>query len=110
MSAPGGGGTATVTCAGECAVTPGQTVTILDANDVSEYPGITVGSVLAPNQFTFSSSLNGTVNGGFITSNNVEDIFQSYSPENLDGSTVGKTQSFSDFVVTGVTSIGRLRR
>jgi hypothetical protein len=100
------GTTATVTCLGECAVTANQTVTILDTNDTAVASNITVGTVLALNQFTFTSSSPITQSGGFLTSNNVQDIFLSYSPENIDGSTTGKTKNFSDFVVTAVTMIG----
>jgi len=105
----GNGTTATVTCTGECAVTAGQYVTILDSsdNEIPAFTNIQVASVgSTPNIFTFSSSFNGTDNGGFITSNNVQNIFQSYTPQNLDGSSTGKTPSYSDFVVTGTTMIG----
>jgi len=107
-SITGNGTTATVTCTGECAVTGGETISILDTNDNPEFTGITVNSAgLTTNTFTFSSTFNGTDNGGFLTSNNVQDIFTSYSPQSLDGSTTGKTTNLgSDFVVTGTTTIG----
>lgn len=105
-SITGNGAVATVTCTGECPVTAGQTITILDANDSPEFTGITVGTVVAQNQFTFTSAFTGTDTGGFLTSNNVQDIFQSYTPQNLDGSSTGKTAAYSDFVVTSATTIG----
>ncbi|MGA8530256.1 MAG: choice-of-anchor D domain-containing protein, partial [Acidobacteriaceae bacterium] len=98
-------GTATVNCTGECPVTPGQTVTILDANDAT-VATVTVQTVPAVNQFTFTTTSAITQSGGFLTSNNVQDIFISYSPQNIDGSTTGKTKNFSDFVVTAVTNTG----
>ena len=113
------GGTATVTCTGECAVfgppnqPTGQQVTILQPNSPFSGTGgsgtpITVQTVLAPNQFTFATdpSLSGTWNGGFLTSNNVQDIFTSYTPNDLDGSHAGSTPTFSDFVALSVTTIG----
>jgi len=105
-SITGNGTTATVTCTGECSVTSGQTVTILDANDIPEFTGVTVTGATV-NTLTFNSAFNGTDNGGYVTSNNVQDIFTSYSPESLDGSSTGKTTNVgSDFVVTGTTVIG----
>jgi streptogramin lyase len=102
----GNAGTATVTCMGECAVTQGQTVTILGNSDSTDFNStVTVQTVPAANQFTFASSASATGNGGFITSNNVQDIFASYSAQNMGGSTAGKTKSFSDFVVTAVTTV-----
>lgn len=106
------GTTATVTCLGECAVTPNQTVTILDQydNPVLGATNVTVQSSPAPtvNTFTFSVSNSTpiTQTGGFITSNNVKDIFVSYNPQNIDGSTAGHSTGWSDFVVTGVTNTG----
>lgn len=101
----GDGTTATVTCMGECAVKQGQTITALDASNAPAFPGISVQNVLAPNSFTFASTFLGTQNGGFLTSNNVQNIFISYSPQNIDGSTTGKTKNFSDFVVTSTTTM-----
>ncbi|MGC2499173.1 MAG: choice-of-anchor D domain-containing protein, partial [Acidobacteriaceae bacterium] len=112
-SITGSGGTVTVTCTGECSVTQGQTVTIMyypsGSSVLTQEPGftgVTVTSASA-NQFTFGSTYTGTSSGGFVTSNNVEDIFTSYSPQSLDGSSTGKTTNLgSDFVVTGTTMIG----
>lgn len=105
-SISGNGTTATVTCVGECAVTGGQNVTILGNVGPPSFNGpIVVQSVVDISHFTFASSVNGSSNGGFLTSNNVQDIFTSYVPQNIDGSTGGKTQNFSDFVVTGVTVV-----
>ncbi|HEX3660185.1 MAG TPA: choice-of-anchor D domain-containing protein [Acidobacteriaceae bacterium] len=99
------GTTATVSCTGECAVTANQTVTILDTND-SAVATVTVQTLSGLNQFTFTTSSPISQTGGFLTSNNVQDIFTGYTPQNIDGSTTGKTKNFSDFVVTGVTVIG----
>jgi hypothetical protein len=104
-SISGNGSSTTVTCAGECAVTVGQTVSILSANDTPEFTGVTVVTADV-NQFTFNNGYNGTSNGGYITSTNVQDIFISYSPESLDGTTAGKTKNFSDFVVLAATVVG----
>ncbi len=100
------GTTATVNCLGECAVTANQTVTILDANDIPVVSNITVQTVPALNQFTFTTASPVTQSGGFLTSNNAQDIFISYNEQNIDGSTTGHAKNFSDFVVTGVTMIG----
>lgn len=103
----GNGTMATVTCAGECAVTPSQTVTLLDANDnpIPGFTGVTATSATLTT-FTFLSTFNGTDTGGFVTSNNVKDILLSYSPQDLDGSGVSQTTNWSDFVATAVTTIG----
>lgn len=98
--------TATVTCAGECAVTPSQTVTILDVNDNPVASNVTVLTAPAVNQFTFTTSSAINQTGGFLTSNNVQDIFISYTSGTQDGSTAGHTKNFSDFVVTAATNTG----
>ena len=112
------GGTATVTCTGECAVygppaqPTGQQVTVLQPDSPFSGGGsgtqITVQTVLAPNQFTFATDpgLSGTWTGGYLTSNNVQNIFTSYTPQDLDGSHAGSTPTFSDFVALSVTTIG----
>jgi hypothetical protein len=100
----GDGTAATVTCVGECAVTAGQTITIL-GNSGGFNGTVTVATVPSANQFTFGTGTTGTGNGGFLTSNNVQDIFTGYTPQNIDGSTTGKTKNFSDFVVTAATTI-----
>lgn len=96
-------GTATVQCSGECAVTPGQTVNIVQN---SAYSGSVQVLTSTPNSFTFSSSSAATGSGGFLTSINVQNIFTGYSNGSVDGSTTGKTTSFSDFIATGVTAVG----
>jgi Bacterial lectin/Divergent InlB B-repeat domain/Abnormal spindle-like microcephaly-assoc'd, ASPM-SPD-2-Hydin len=108
----GNGTTATVTCAGDCSVSDGQTVNILVYGNeglTEEFSNVSVisPSGTAPNTFTFASTFNGTDNGGFLTSSNVQDIFTGYSPQNIDGTTAGKTTNLgSDFVVTGTTVAG----
>lgn len=99
-------GTATAT--GECPVTVGQTVTIGgQPSSSTNFNGTyTVASVPATNQFTFSSTVAATVNGGYLTSTNVQNIFTSYTPQNLDGTSAGSTHTFSDFIATAVTTVG----
>ncbi|HEX4038453.1 MAG TPA: choice-of-anchor D domain-containing protein [Acidobacteriaceae bacterium] len=104
------GGSATITCTGECAASPGETITVLDASDNPLFTNVTVTTAnpATPNTITISTpgGPTGTVTGGYLTSNNVQDIFTSYTPQSLDGTTVGRTQSFSDFSVTSTTLIG----
>jgi hypothetical protein len=106
------GTTATVTCLGECSVTTGQSVTIagnLNGSNPSGFNGnVTVlfADPTVPNVFTFSTAASGTGTGGYLTSNNVQNIFASYVPQRIDGSTAGKTKNFSDLVVTSVTKAG----
>ena len=103
--------TATVTCAGECAVTTGQTVTIAGTQINGAPSGfngtVTVGfadPVNSPNVFTYSTTVAGTATGGYLTSNNIENVFYSYSPLRIDATTSGKVNHFSDFVVTSITA------
>ena len=102
-------GTATVTCAGECAVTTGQSITLAGSTtngSPSAFNGpITVGFAdpNVPNVFTYSTTIAGTATGGYLTSNNVENVFFSYSPLRIDPTTTGKVNHFSDFVVTALT-------
>ena len=107
----GDGQTATVSCTGECSVVQGQTVTV--AGSVSEGGGSSPfnGTVTvltenpnAPNTFTFSSTVSGNASGGYLTSDNVQNVFTAYVPQRIDGTTTGKTKNFSDFVVTSVTA------
>ncbi|HTF43017.1 MAG TPA: Ig-like domain repeat protein, partial [Terriglobales bacterium] len=104
----GDGTTATVTCTGECSVTPGQAVTIagnLNGSSPSGFNGpVSVLSSSAPNTFTFASTSSATGTGGYLTSNNLENAFFSFVPQRIDGTTTGRTKNFSDFVVTSVTS------
>ncbi|MGB6133074.1 MAG: Ig-like domain repeat protein [Acidobacteriaceae bacterium] len=109
----GDGSTATATCGtptatGECPVTVGQTVTIggQSAGSTNFNGTYTVASVPATNQFTFSSTVSATANGGYLTSGNVQNIFTSYTPQNLDGTSTGTTHTFSDFIATAVTTVG----
>jgi hypothetical protein len=109
-SITGDGTTATVTCAGECSVTTGQTVTIggtvVSGPPPSSFDGtVTVAAAdpNAPGSFTFSSTVIGTATSGYLASNNVQNIFTSYVPQRIDGTTAGKTRNFSDFIVTSAT-------
>jgi Bacterial lectin/Bacterial Ig-like domain (group 3)/Abnormal spindle-like microcephaly-assoc'd, ASPM-SPD-2-Hydin len=107
-SISGDGTTATVTCTGECAVTAGQAVTIagnLNGSSPSGFNGpVTVLSSSAPNTFTFASASSGPSTGGYVTSNNLQNVFATFVPQRIDGTTTGRTKNFSDFVVTSVTS------
>ena len=106
----GDGQTATVTCAGECSVVQGQTVTVAGSVVVGGGSSSFNGTVTVltadpniPNIFTFTSAVSGTATGGYLTSNNVLNVFSAYVPQRIDGTTTGKTKNFSDLVVTGVT-------
>jgi Bacterial lectin/Abnormal spindle-like microcephaly-assoc'd, ASPM-SPD-2-Hydin len=106
----GDGRTATVTCTGECSVTTGQTVTIAGSTASGNVPSgfngtITVGTAdpNVPNSFTFSSTVSTPATGGYLTSNNVQNIFVSFNPQRIDGTSIGKTKNFSDLVVTSLT-------
>ncbi len=99
------GTSGTVNCSGECGVTTGQAVNIVQ-NNGTPIGQVTVGTVAATNQFPFSST--GTIppepNGGvFLTSANVQNIFTGYSTNTLDGSTTGSTHTYSDFISTSLT-------
>ncbi|MGB6903674.1 MAG: choice-of-anchor D domain-containing protein [Acidobacteriaceae bacterium] len=99
------GNAGTINCSGECAVTPGQTVNIVQ-NDGTLVGQVTVGAVTLTNQFPFTSTstIPPEPNGGvFLTSVNVQNIYTGYSTETMDGSTTGSTHSFSDFVATSTT-------
>jgi hypothetical protein len=103
------GGTATVTCVGECAVTTGQSITLGGSQtngSPSAFNGpITVGFAdpSVPNVFTYATTVTGSATGGYLTSNNVENVFSAYSTQRIDGTTTGKVNHFSDFVVTSLT-------
>ena len=99
------GNAGTINCSGECAVTPGQTVNIVQ-NDGTLVGQVTVGAVTLTNQFPFTSTstIPPEPNGGvFLTSVNLQNIYTGYSTETMDGSTTGRTHSFSDFIATSMT-------
>jgi hypothetical protein len=106
-SITGGGQAATVTCTGECSVITGQTVTIVGSSIAGFNGTVTVlaADPTVPNEFTFATATTGTATGGFLTSNNVQNVFFSYSPQRIDATTSGKIHSFSDFVVTSLTIV-----
>ncbi|HEY6446314.1 MAG TPA: Ig-like domain repeat protein [Acidobacteriaceae bacterium] len=112
LQVAGNGSVATVTCGtptatGECPVTVGQTVTIVGETGTPNFNGTyTVASVPAVNQFTFASTSEATVNGGNLNSSNVQNIFTSYMPQNIDGTSAGSTHTFSDFIATAITMVG----
>ena len=109
-SVTGNGTVATVNCVGECSVTVGQTVTligVMNGQAASPFNGnvtVLTADPNTPNTFTFSSTITGSGTGGFVASNNVQNVFTSFVPQRIDGSTTGKTKNFSDFVVTSVTT------
>jgi hypothetical protein len=105
-SISGDGATATVTCTGECSVIPNQVVTVMGTSNTGFNGTITVvsASPSTPNVFTFASTTSGTASGGFLTSNNLQNIFVSYSPQRIDGSIAGKTLNFSDLIATSLTT------
>lgn len=105
-SIDGNGQTATVTCSGECSVKAGQIVTIAGSQPAGFNGTITVlaADPSTPDIFTFASRASGTAAGGYLTSNNLQNIFVSYSPVRIDGTTSGRTDNFSDFVTTSVTA------
>ena len=107
-SITGDGTTATVTCPGDCSVAPGQTVSVVGNSVVGFNTTVTVASASpsAPSTFTFLSPVSGTGTGGYLNSNNEQNIFVSYTPQRIDGSISGRTLNFnSDFVATSVTTV-----
>ena len=101
------GDTATFTCTGECSVTPGQTVSVVGAQPAGFNGSYVVTSVSAPNAFIAQTAVGASgsaTTGGFLTSNSVQNIFVSYTPANIDGTTTGKTLNFSDFAFTSATN------
>jgi hypothetical protein len=106
----GDGQTATVTCTGECSVVQGQTVTVagslLSGGASSPFNGtvtVLTADPNVPNTFTFSSTASASASGGYLTSNNVQNVFTAYVTQRIDGTTTGKTKNFSDLVVTSFT-------
>lgn len=109
-SVTGNGTTATVNCVGECSVTVGQQVTligVMNGNVSSPFNGnvtVLTADPNTPNTFTFASTISGSGTGGFVASNNVQNVFTSFLSQRIDGTTTGKTKNFSDFVVTSLTT------
>jgi hypothetical protein len=107
-SITGDGTTATVTCAGECSVTVGQTVTVAGSSVAGFNGTVTVESAPEPNIFTYASTATASPTspstGGYITSTNVQNIITGYNDSLvIDSGVSGKTKNFSDFIVTSVT-------
>jgi hypothetical protein len=99
--------TANFTCTGECAVTLGQTVTVVGASPAGFNGSYTVTNITAPNQFTAQTALSASgtaTTGGYLTSSNTQNIFTSWTAANIDGTTKGTTNQFSDFVFTSQTT------
>jgi hypothetical protein len=110
-----GGTSSFVNCQGECAVTDGQTpvyidqvVTVNNVPTLMQYGPVTVSDA-TPNSFDYSGApipvpaYNGFGNPEFVTSLNLQNIITGYMSANVDNSTTGKTDSFSDFIVTSTT-------
>ncbi|HVT96464.1 MAG TPA: choice-of-anchor D domain-containing protein [Acidobacteriaceae bacterium] len=101
------GDTANFTCTGECSVTIGQTVSVIGATPAGFNGSYTVTSVSAPNAFVAQTAVGASgsaTTAGYLTSNNLQNIFVSYTPANIDGTSKGTTLNFSDFVFTSVTN------
>ena len=101
------GSSATFTCTGECSVTPGQIVSVVGAQPAGFNGSFTVTSVSAPNAFLAQTAVSGSGSAttpGYLTSSNVQNIFTSYTPQNIDGTSKGTTLNFSDFVFTSITN------
>jgi len=98
-------GTATVTCSGECAVHDGQKVNILQNSDTGfNVTGVTVSnSTPDVHTFTFPSAHSGSGTGGYVNSDNLTNIFVSYNPQRIDGTSAGKTKNFSEIVALAVS-------
>jgi Bacterial lectin/Abnormal spindle-like microcephaly-assoc'd, ASPM-SPD-2-Hydin len=106
-SITGNGTAATVTCAGDCSVTQGQTVKVLSDTVAGFNATVTVlsASATTPNMFTFASTVQGTGTGGYLTSTNVQNIFYQYFTQRIDGSVTGRSKNFgSDFIATSLTA------
>ncbi|MGB9031220.1 MAG: choice-of-anchor D domain-containing protein [Acidobacteriaceae bacterium] len=98
------GTSGSIYCLGECAVVTGQVVNIANP-DATLVGQVTVTTVDSTYQFEFTSTTpipsdNGNV---YLTSVHVQNIFTGYSSGSMDGSTTGKTTSFSDFIATSIT-------
>ncbi len=108
------GGNAAITCTGECSVvqnpdssfTP-ATVTVIGAQPAALNGTYTITGVTAPNSITASTTVPDNAatpgNAGYLTSSNVKNIFTSWTAANIDGTSSGKSTSFSDFVFTDNT-------
>jgi len=108
-SITGDGATATVTCQGECSVTQGQTVSVVGSSIPGFNGSVTVLSTPVPNTFTYASTVTASssapATGGYLTSNNVQNIITGYTDSLIiDSGVSGKTKNFSDFVVTSPTA------
>ena len=95
-SISGDGTTATVTCAGECAVHNGQYVNILNPDFTTRVSHVLVSNSTI-STFQFSSNItSGT--GDYVNSVNLANIFISYNSQRIDGTSAGKTKNFSEIV------------
>jgi CSLREA domain-containing protein len=102
-------GNASFTCTGECSVTNGQTVSVIGATPATFDGSYTVisASPSTPNVFIATTVVDdgSPTTPGYLTSSNVKNIFTSYKPQNIDGTTKGTTNNFSDFVFTSNTVV-----
>ena len=102
-------GNAIFQCTGECSVTEGQTVSVTGANPATFDGSYTVisASPSTPNAFTATTVVEdgSPTTPGYLTSSNVKNIFTLYKSQNIDGTTKGTTNNFSDFVFTSTTVV-----
>src|ERR1700728_1690905 len=103
------GTSASCACTGECSVTVGQTVSVIQALPAGFNGSYTVTSFdpTVPNTFQASTAVGASGSAttpGYLTSSNVQNIFTSYTPQNIDGTSKGTTTNFSDFVFTSITN------
>ena len=101
-----GGDTASFYCTGECSVTLGQTVSVIGASPNAFNTTYTVTSIADPQHFTAQTAAGpsgSATTPGYLTSSNVQNIFYSWTSQNIDGTSAGKGTSFSDFVFTDNT-------
>ncbi len=100
------GTTATFYCPGECSVSVGQTVTVIGASPDAFNTTYTVTSIADLSNFTAQTTVGPSGSAstpGYLTSSNVQNIFVSWTAQNIDGTSTGRGTSFSDFVFTDNT-------
>jgi hypothetical protein len=100
------GTTATFYCPGECSVSMGQTVTVIGASPDAFNTTYTVTGVADLSNFTAQTAVGPSGSAstpGYLTSSNVQNIFVSWTAQNIDGTSTGRGTSFSDFVFTDNT-------
>ena len=100
------GSSATFYCPGECSVSVGQTVTVICASPDTFNTTYTVTSIADLSDFTAQTAVGPSGSAstpGYLTSSNVQNIFVSWTSQNIDGTSTGRGTSFSAFVFTDNT-------